>query len=106
MIELDTLNLKVDIVIFDNIDYWFKKETVKELSIIKKYIDNISDIQIREFFLVVFSETVREVSLTRNSEFKLYRIPKEKIDLHNPCVFSILEGKLIRNRNGLDIYGL
>lgn len=89
---------------FKNIDYWFKKETQYWLAIIKEYIEQISDKDIQEFFKVAFSETVREVSLTRNSEFKLYKMSKKQIEKFNPDVLSILMDKLMRNRNGMGEY--
>lgn len=89
---------------FKNIDYWFKKETQYWLAVIKEYIESIDDKDVQDFFKVAFSETVREASLTRNSEFKLYRISKKQIEKFNPDVLSIMVEKLIRNRNGMTEY--
>ncbi|QWK19658.1 MAG: hypothetical protein KNN13_09275 [Hydrogenobacter thermophilus] len=90
---------------FKNIDYWFKKETQYWLAIIKEYIEQkIKDKDIQDFFKVAFSETVREVSLTRNGEFKLYRMTKKQIEKFNPDVLSVMTEKLIRNRNGMADY--
>ncbi len=86
---------------FKNIDYWFKKETQYQIAAVKVYIDEIKDKDIQDFFKVAFSETVREVSLTRNNEFKLYRMSEEQIEAFNPNVFSIMITKLIRNINGM-----
>ena len=55
----------------------------------------------RNFILVAFSETVREVSYTRNGEFKLYRMPAQKLEGFKPDIFGIFSKKLSRNRNGL-----
>jgi site-specific DNA-methyltransferase (cytosine-N4-specific) len=89
---------------FQNIDYWFSKEVQQKLALIKIYIDNIKDSIIQKFFKVAFSETVRESSWTKNSEFKLIRMPMEKIKRFNPNVFAIMEYKLLRNRKGLESY--
>ena len=89
---------------FKNIDYWFKKETQYWLAVIKEYIENIDDKDIRDFFKVAFSETVRDASLTRNSEFKLYRMSERQIEKFNPDVLSIMLEKLVRNRNGMAEY--
>jgi len=86
---------------FDNIDYWFTKDVQIKLAILKHYIDNIDNEQIKNFFLVAFSETVRESSLTRNGEFKLYRISEKNLKTFNPDVYAIIENKLSRNRKGL-----
>jgi len=89
---------------FKNIDYWFKKETQFMLAVIKEYIENIDNQDVKDFFKVAFSETVREVSLTRNSEFKLYRMGKKQIEKFNPDVLSVMVEKLVRNRNGMAEY--
>lgn len=86
---------------FDNIDYWFTKDVQIKLAILKHYIDNIDNEPIKNFFLVAFSETIRESSLTRNGEFKLYRISQKNIEKFNPDVYAIIENKLCRNRKGL-----
>jgi len=86
---------------FDNIDYWFTKDVQIKLAILKHYIDNIDNEQIKNFFLVAFSETVRETSLTRNGEFKLYRISEKNLETFNPDVYALIENKLSRNRKGL-----
>lgn len=89
---------------FSNIDFWFKKETKKKLAIVKAFIDAIEEQNIKRFFLMAFSETVREGSLTKNSEFKLYRMPQRQREVFNPDIFSIMTRKLIRNREGLKNY--
>ena len=89
---------------FKNIDFWFKKETKEKLSNIKYFINNIKNKRVKIFFLVAFSETVRECSLTRNSEFKLYRISEKQREKFNPDVFGIINTKLARNRIGLKSY--
>ena len=94
-------NKSVVIPKFNNIDYWFTKDVQIKLAILKHYIENIDDESIRNFFYVAFSETVRESSLTRNGEFKLYRISEKKLKNFDPDVYSIIESKLSRNRKGL-----
>lgn len=103
-INLGVIKVSPVIPDFNNIDYWFKKETQSTLAIIKKYIEDIDNVNIQNFFKVAFSETIREVSLTRNSEFKLYRMTKEQIEKFNPDVFPIMISKLSRNRNGMEEY--
>jgi len=89
---------------FKNIDYWFSKDVQEKLALIKNYIDNIQDESIQKFFKVAFSETVRECSWTKNSEFKLVRMSAEQMKRFNPNVYSIMEFKLSRNRKGLESY--
>jgi site-specific DNA-methyltransferase (cytosine-N4-specific) len=99
--EQDTAYEKPNVT---NIDFWFKEKQIKELSIIKKFIDKIKDKDEQDFLLVPFSETLREVSLTRNSEFKLYRMEAEKIEKHNPKTFDLFLSKLDRNIKGYKEY--
>ena len=84
-----------------NLEYWFSEESIRCLAYLRNWINKIEDEAVRNFILVAFSETVREVSYTRNGEFKLYRMPGEKLEGFKPDVFGILGKKLSRNRNGL-----
>ncbi|MGC8743135.1 MAG: DNA methyltransferase [Verrucomicrobiia bacterium] len=102
--ELGALKTIPHIPNFKNIDYWFKKDTQIFLAIIKGYIDAIENQDIQDFFKVAFSETVRDVSLTKNSEFKLYRMSQKQIEKFKPDVFGTILQKLLRNRNGLAEY--
>ena len=74
---------------FFNIDYWFDPKVSKKLAILRSAIREIRSIEKREFFLVAFSQTVREVSYTRNGEFKLFRIPEADLVSHRPNVERI-----------------
>ena len=80
---------------------WFKEETINKLNHVKSLIELIDNKDIKDFFLVAFSETVRECSLTRNGEFKLLKIPKDKLELFDPDVYSIMKSKLVRNSKGM-----
>jgi hypothetical protein len=71
-----------------NIDFWFSKEVIENLTIIKQFFDKIENKQVRSFFLIPFSETVRECSYTRNNEFKLFRMKSEDLLNFNPDVIS------------------
>lgn len=79
---------KIETPSFFNIEYWFKPKVIRELSFIKQIIDNIEDVVVRDFFYVSFSETVRKVSNTRGGEYKLFRIPKDKLKEWNPDALS------------------
>lgn len=83
-----------------NIDFWFSKSVQKKLGILRGYIENINDISIRNFFKVAFSETVREVSYQKQSEFKLVR-RKDFEERVEPDVFGVMITKLSRNKHGL-----
>jgi hypothetical protein len=89
---------------FKNIDFWFSKSVQENLAIIKQFIDKITIKKIQDFFNVAFSETVRESSYTRNSEFKLYRMTEKQRMNFNPNVFAMMINKLSRNKKGLIEY--
>jgi 16S rRNA G966 N2-methylase RsmD len=76
-----------------NIEFWFSKAVLQNLSVLKHFIDKIQ-VDIRRLFLVPLSETIRECSYTRNNEFKLYRIKSDELLHFNPDVFSVYFDKL------------
>lgn len=94
-------NLKgIEIPQYYNIDFWFSKVVLQNLSVLKHFIDKIQ-VDIRRLFLVPLSETIRECSYTRNHEFKLYRIKPEELIQFNPDVFGVYFDKL---NKVIDIY--
>ncbi len=99
-------NNKVSVVIpqINNIDFWFDKTVQEKLAIIKTFIDKIEDENVSNFFKIAFSETVRESSFTRNSEFKLFRMTAEQMQKFNPDVFGLMQSKLARNHKGLKAF--
>lgn len=86
---------------FFNIEYWFKPIVSRQLAFLRERLFAIRDTAIQEFFLVAFSETVRAASYTRNDEFKLFRIPSDELDNHNPNVGEIFFSKVYRNLQGM-----
>jgi site-specific DNA-methyltransferase (cytosine-N4-specific) len=89
---------------FKNIEFWFKPLVIRQLAMIKNQINSIKDKKIRDFFRVCFSETIRNVSNTRNNEFKLYRMQKEKLDKFDPEVFAKFKAISINNIQGMRDY--
>lgn len=87
-----------------NMEYWFSDSVMADLSVIRRYIVAISDVIVRNFLWVAFSETVRECSYTKNGEFKLVRMPVQRMETHNPDVFATFWKKVERNRTGLSSY--
>ncbi|MFH0947654.1 MAG: DNA methyltransferase [Elusimicrobiota bacterium] len=94
-------NETIEIPYFQNVDFWFTPQVKQHLARIKNYIDKIEDENVIAFFKVAFSETIRESSLTKNSEFKLVRMKEGQLKKFSPDVFTIFERKIFRNRNGL-----
>jgi len=95
---------KISVPNFNNIDFWFKPDVKIALATLKKQISRIKDEEIRNFFLVVFSETVRKVSNTRSGEFKLYRIAEEKLKNYKPNVLETFRKKSIENIEAMNSF--
>ncbi|WP_123821410.1 DNA methyltransferase [Petrotoga sp. HWH.PT.55.6.1] len=77
-------NLRPEIPAVKNLEYWFKPQVINDLGKIRTFITQITDDKIREFFLVVFSETVRKVSNNKSGEFKRFRLNDEKLKVYKP----------------------
>lgn len=93
----DDNKLSIHIPTFKNIGYWFVPKVIIELSIIKDEISKIKSKDIRNFLLVAFSETIRLVSNRRNGEFKMFRMPAEKVDKFTPDVLNEFKKIVLRN---------
>ena len=102
--EFNINKINVFIPEFSIRDNWFNSVTLKELGLIKNFIENIKNLKIRNFFLIGFTEIIRLVSYTRNGEFKLYSIESKKKETFNPDTFKIFLEKLNENYNGLKKY--
>jgi len=95
---------------FHNIDYWFKPEVITDLGIIKKCIESMTienqklEDDLKDFFSVAFSETVRRVSNTRNGEFKLYRMAEPALIKHMPNTFVEFEKKVKFNATQMALF--
>jgi hypothetical protein len=87
-----------------NIDFWFSRQVQRKLAIVKFLVEEIGDEDVRRFFQVALSETVRECSYTRNGEFKLYRMTAAQMERFQPDVFGVFLDKLARNFAGLKEY--
>lgn len=80
---------------FHNIHYWFSEEVIKNLSKLRQAIFDLQNEEIRDFFKVVFSETVRRVSRARYDEFKLIRRKEENTNSNVLKVFNEISLKNI-----------
>lgn len=86
-----------------NFKFWYAEENLYKLSYINQIILELNP-QIQDFFLLCLSETVREVSFTRNGEFKRYKMSAKQLEKFNPEVFPTFERKVIRNIKGLEAF--
>lgn len=98
LINKYSLQAVIDLVHFEKIEFWFKPANIRELSFIKEEINCFLKECVkgnRETFalllLTALSSTIRECSLTRNNEFKLYRMSPsdmKKFELDSIVVFK------------------
>ena len=89
--------LSIEIPSFKNIGYWFKPRVIVLLQIIKQETLKIESEEIRNFILLAFSETIRLVSNRRNGEFKMFRMPPQKVATFEPDVINEFMQILRRN---------
>lgn len=86
---------------FKNIDFWLSKKVKSDLAVITHYLTQLQNEDIKNFFKVALSQTIRECSWTRKNEFKLYKMSADQIKSFRPDVLSTFERILGKNRNGL-----
>ncbi len=84
----------------NRVAFWFKPEVARKLRNIYGFISHIEDTTIEKFFLVAFSEVIRESSNTKSGEFKLVRRSKELLERFKPDPYEAMLFKLGRNRAG------
>ncbi|MCY0878662.1 MAG: DNA adenine methylase [Firmicutes bacterium] len=86
---------------FPGQDFWFKPTVVRALAFVAANIGEIAHANVRNLAWMAFSETVRWVSNTRNSEFKLYRLAPHKLAAWNPDVLAVFRETLARYAEGV-----
>ena len=47
-----------------NLTYWFSEEVIRSIAYLRAWANDVKDEAVRNFILIAFSETVREVSYT------------------------------------------
>lgn len=95
---------KQEIYGITRLDFWFKPEVIEKLFQVRKFVRDIESEEVKLFFQVAFSETVRDSSNTRNEEFKLYRYDEIRLAKFKPDVYNIMVSKLQRNLEGYRKY--
>ncbi len=85
-----------------NYTYWYSEEVLLKLSYLNQLIDEYANDS--DFFRLILAEIVREVSFTRNGEFKRFRMSKDRIANYNPNPFELFVKKAKRNIDGLCAY--
>lgn len=94
-------NTEFNIPNIRNLEYWFKPEVIRDLTILKEHICELEDVNtdIHNFFRVCFSLTVRKTSNVKGREYKLYRIHPEELKLYRPDAFKIFREIVKANIN-------
>ena len=76
---------------------WFKKDTARILSILKYHVSKITDKDVRDFFKICLSLTIRKSSYQRNSAWKIHRMkPIDQIQF-NPQTIDIFKNIVTDN---------
>ena len=99
--DAQKISARAEIPDFRNIDFWFAPEVQRHLAALRAHIYRMRDSEVRQFFLVALSETIRACSYTRNGEFKLYRMAEEQRVKFQPDVFGFFMERAERNFAGL-----
>lgn len=86
-----------------NFTFWYTEDSLFKLSYLNQIILELKP-EVQDFFLLCLSETVREVSFTRNGEFKRYKMSEKQLEKFNPDVFLTFEKKVQRNIKGLEAF--
>ncbi len=87
-----------------NYSFWYSEDSLLKLSYIQQLIEQHATSETKDFFLLALSEVVREVSFTRNGEFKRYKMSVKSLEKFNPDTFKLFETKVERNLKGLADY--
>ena len=80
-----------------NLSFWYKRNVIRKLEILKHHVFRISDKDTRDFFKVCFSLTSRKASNQRNSIYKIYRVSDETLAKFKPDVFEIFDNTCTKN---------
>ena len=76
-----------DVPDINNIQYWYSSDVIEDLGRIRHIIKN-AQFEYRDFFITCFAYVCRNQSLTRNGEFKRYRMSEDRLELFQNQVFK------------------
>ncbi|WP_233706276.1 TRM11 family methyltransferase [Helicobacter felis] len=86
-----TQSHKVEDAPITNAHFWIEEQAQQDLSNIFYHINQVQS-EAKTLFLLAFSETLREVSYTRNNEFKLFRM--EDYQNYKPNTYEVFYHKI------------
>lgn len=87
---------------FKNIDKWFRQDVQIDLSKIKRAIKKEKSVWARRFFWIVLAETVRQVSNSRTTTYKLHIREKTQIETRQIDTIEIFTTLLQDNYSNLE----
>ena len=83
-----------------NIESWYGKDVVRKLSTLKYHVFGVKDTDVRDFFKICLSLTIRKSSYQRNGSWKMYRM-KDR-EGFNPDPFDTFAKVTNNNINKMD----
>jgi len=75
------------------VGYWFKPYMLEPLTALRFAIDSMPESNVKDLFRVIFSATVRSVSLTHRNEIRLRRMTEKEQVRFNPDVLETFRRK-------------
>lgn len=79
---------------FENINKWFRRDVIEDLSIIRTVIKKETDKSVKHYYWLCFGEIVKKYSNTRTSTFKLHAKEAEKINAMENHIFADFQNKI------------
>jgi DNA modification methylase len=88
-------NLIEEIPFFPNLNYWFTSNVLQDLVRLQRYIFNIHDFAIRNFFLLILASIIRDISLADRDQLHpaKTKFSKQK-ELKNISVYELFKKSL------------
>ncbi|RJQ25804.1 hypothetical protein C4565_07980 [Candidatus Parcubacteria bacterium] len=84
-----------------NLKFWYKKDVIEKLQILKHHIFGLQDPDVRDFFKICFSLTSRRASNQRNSIYKIYRVSVGDLKTFKPDTLTIFSDVCAKNIAGM-----
>lgn len=80
-------NKSYNIINFKNIEFWYSKNSITNISCLLDIINKIENVAIKEFYLIMLSDMLRDISYCNHSGFKMHRDAKKLNNEISPDVF-------------------
>jgi len=84
------------------IDYWFRPDTIRDLSRLAAVINGMRRSDLKTFFQCVLSGTVRDSMLTYRNEVRLHRLRQDDLDRFKPDVFKTFRKRVLAASDMVD----